>query len=180
LSRLRAATIAEPPNNLTEQTCSPWDAVKLQLDGTGHRHFPDTGWPTHYARKATAWQTTKSNAKLVTALAFNSSNNHPSPASEFIPHAAKFATVRGDLRRQLIEAHRTKDRTALVPLGTSDGITPVKNLSYDASTGAGGIFLASWSSVKNSQVLDLESRNGVLWKSSLPGNCFAEGDSLQI
>jgi impB/mucB/samB family C-terminal domain len=28
--------------------------------------------------------------------------------------------------------------------------------------------------VKNSQVLDLESRNGVLWKSSLPGNCFAE------
>jgi hypothetical protein len=90
--------------------------------------------------KATAWQTTKSNAKLVTALAFKSSNNHPSPPSEFIPHAAKFATVRGDLRRQLIEAHRTKDRTALVPLGTSDGITPVKNLSYDASTGAGGIF----------------------------------------
>src|ERR1700730_13121269 len=36
------------------------------------------------------------------------------------------------------------------------------------------------SSVKNSQVLDLESRNGALWKSSLPGNCFAEGDSLQI
>src|SRR5450631_3324498 len=28
-----------------------------------------------------------------------------------------------------------------------------------------------------SQVLDLESRNGALWKSSLPGNCFAEGDS---
>ena len=111
LSRLRAATIAEPPNNLTEQTCSPWDAVKLQLVGTGHRHFPDTGWPTHHARKATAWQTTKSNAKLVTALAFNSSNNHPSPASEFIPHAAKFATARGDLRRQLIEAHRAKDRT---------------------------------------------------------------------
>jgi hypothetical protein len=34
--------------------------------------------------------------------------------------------------------------------------------------------------VKNFQVLDLESRNGALWKSSLPGNCFAEGDSLQI
>jgi hypothetical protein len=36
------------------------------------------------------------------------------------------------------------------------------------------------SSVKNSQVLDLESRNGALWKSSLPGSWFAEGDSLQI
>jgi hypothetical protein len=53
------------------------------------------------------------------------------------------------------------------------GIIPRKRLGhFDAQSNP--------SSVKNSQVLDLESRNGALWKSSLPGNCFAEGDSLQI
>jgi hypothetical protein len=36
------------------------------------------------------------------------------------------------------------------------------------------------SSVKNSEVLDLESRNGTPRQSNLPGIGFAEGDSLQM
>jgi hypothetical protein len=35
-------------------------------------------------------------------------------------------------------------------------------------------------SVKNPQVLDLESGNGALGPSGFPGTWFAEGDSLQI
>jgi hypothetical protein len=34
--------------------------------------------------------------------------------------------------------------------------------------------------VKNSQVIDLESGNGTLGQSSLPGMGIAEGDALQI
>jgi hypothetical protein len=40
--------------------------------------------------------------------------------------------------------------------------------------------LDTWSSVKNSQVVDLESGNGGLGHLSLLGIWCAEGDSLQI
>src|SRR6202043_2856008 len=46
-----------------------------------------------------------------------------------------------------------------------------RSLAYKKSPGEyRGFSIAQWSSVKNFQVLDLESRNGALWKSSLPGN----------
>ena len=41
------------------------------------------------------------------------------------------------------------------------------------------VAVRNWSSVKNSQVVDLESGNGMLLRSSLPGIGSFEGDSLQ-
>jgi hypothetical protein len=40
----------------------------------------------------------KSNAKLVAALAFKSSDSHPSRVSEYSPRAAKFAMAKGASR----------------------------------------------------------------------------------
>ena len=51
------------------------------------------------------------------------------------------------------------------------------HLAYVRLINAG---LVTESSVKNSQVIDLESGIGALGQSNLPGIVSAEGDSLQI